>query len=222
MVRRTKDGRTGAVRAMPQFIPYAPQESRTARPPLVRLALRGPDGKETRLEFRQDTIVIGTASGCDVQLPGGRLPLLVAVASVVSDGLQFRALQSGLPFHLNGQPTEAVTLRVRDEWSCSEHHLRLDFLSATTLSSARDTVATPPEVADLKTQFEHERQEWEAEAERQAEALAVKTRSVQETEKRLAEERTELDRLKATLKQPALPPDLEAVRSELVRLRDSL
>jgi hypothetical protein len=224
MVRRTKDGRTGAVRAMPQFIPYSPQEARTARPPLVRLALRGSDGKETRLEFRQDTIVIGTASGCDVQLPGGRLPLLVAVASVVSEGLHFRALQPGLPFHLNGQSADEVTLRLRDEWSCGEYHLRLDFLSATTLSSARDTEpgTTPPEIADLKAQFERERQEWEAEAESQAEALAVRTRAVQETEKQLADERKELEELKASLKQPVLPPDFEAVRGELMRLRDSL
>src|SRR4029078_5433074 len=61
-----------------------------------------------------------------------------------------------------------------------------------------------------------------AEAERQAESLAVRTREVQEKEKQLDAERKNVERLKAKVGEPALPADLVSVRSELVRLRDSL
>src|SRR6476619_4894733 len=109
MVPRPRVVHRGTVRAMPQFIPYAPQEARstTAPPPLVRLALRGPDGKDMRLEFRQDSLLIGSTPGCDIQLSGGSVPLLVAIATVVPGGLRFRALQPGLTFRHNGQPTES-------------------------------------------------------------------------------------------------------------------
>jgi len=104
--------------------------------------------------------------------------------------------------------------------------VRLDFLAETTLNSVKHATAAPQEGSDLKAQLERDRQEWEAEAERQAESLAVKTRAVLEQEKQLQAERAELEQLRAELNQStshlALLTDLEAVRSELLRLRDAL
>jgi hypothetical protein len=208
---------------MPQFIPYGPQDVRPAMP-LVRLALRGPDGQETRLEFRQDTILIGATAGCDVQLPDNNLPPLLAVATVCPEALRFRALHKGLVFRVNGEITDHATLRVRDEWSCGDHHLRLDFLADATLAAVVKPAHHQPQadVAKLKAQLDRDRRDWEAEAEQQAEALAVKTREVLEKEKQLEVERKELEQLRASLHQPTLPPNLDAIRTELQRLRDGL
>jgi len=205
---------------MPQFIPNVPLQAKgTTSLPLVRLSVRGLDYVEARHEYRQDAFVIGSVPGCDLQLPAGTGTGLLALATISAGGLRIRRLD---------QPSTPIThLKPRQECQVGSVQLRLEFLAETTLSSVKQNVApVPQEVADLKAQFEKDRQEWEAEAERQAESLAVKTRAVQEQEKQLQVERAELEQLRAGLNrsiaQPELPADLESVRSELLRLRDAL
>lgn len=204
---------------MPQFIPNVLSTTKgPTSAPLVRLSVRGIDGVEVRHEYRSDAIVMGTAPGCDLQLPGQDVAGLLAVASVVPGGLRIRRLdQPGGP---------ASVVRAKQEWSLGPFQVRLDFLAETTLSGAKLAVGDSHEAVGLKAQFEKDRQEWEAEAERQAEALAVRTREMQEREKYLESERLELVQLRQGLNQvdqrQAIPAEFEAVRSELLRLRDAL
>jgi hypothetical protein len=87
--------------------------------------------------------------------------------------------------------------------------------------NAKHPVSIPADLMSLREQLEKDRQEWEAEAERQAESLAVQVRDVQEKQKQLQAERAEFEQQKSALVTPQ-SPDLEAVRQELLSLRDSL
>lgn len=203
------------MRAMPQFIPNtAPMAKGAGNLPLVRLSVRGKEGQETRHEYRQDVIVMGTAAGADLALPGEDVGALLAVAQVAQGGLRIRRLD---------QPSSTQTLiKPKQEWSLGPFQVRLDFLAESTLSSVRQAAHDPQEINQQRTQLERDRAEWEAEAERQAESLAVKTREMQEREKQLQAERMELEQLRVAVQQPALPADLDTVRNELLKLRDSL
>lgn len=186
--------------------------------PLVRMSLRGPDLQEPKQEFRQDSVLIGSLPCCDWKLPEGKASFPLAIASVAQGGVRIRLLESTEPARL---------LKVRDECQIGSFTLRLDFLAETSLSHARQQQAViPVEVTELQAQLERDRQEWEADAERQAELLAVKTREMQDKEKQLQAERSELEQLRTTLTQavasPAVPVEVQQVREELLRLRDSL
>lgn len=203
----------GTTRAMPQFIPNTPASKPGTSLPLVRLTLRSETG-ETKFEFRHDSILLGNAPQADIPLAGSSG--LQAVASVAAGGLRVRYFDASQPVSF---------LKVRDELTLGTATLRLDFLADTSLSAARHSAVAPPaEIAELKAQLERDRAEWESDAERQAELLAVRTRESQEKEKQLQAERQELEQLRASLSKavPNVPADVEAVRSELLKLRDSL
>lgn len=210
---------SGDLRAMPQFIAYTSRPTKPATPPLVRLTLRDSEGMEKRLEFQQDSILIGTIPGCDLQLPGDLTPHLIAVATVVSEGLKIRGLA-------NTESARETILRVHDRWTVGKYHVTLDLLANNTLSEARKGAPSEPsphlaDITAFREQLEKDRLEWEAEAVKEAEKLAVQVRQVQEKEKQLEAERVEFEQQRIAHAEP-MPTDLDAVRRELLKLRDSL
>ncbi len=206
----------GTTRNMPQFIPHSPATKPGTSLPLVRLTVRTDQG-EQKYEFRQDAIVIGGISHADI--PASDTTSLLAIASVVPGGLRFRQFDA----------TQSVSfLKVKQELTLGPITIKLDFLADIPLSALRSTPASAPlpagELSELKAQLERDRAEWESDAERQAESLAVRAREAQEKEKQLQAERQELEQLRATLSAavPNVPADVQAVRTDLLKLRDSL
>lgn len=186
--------------------------------PLIKLSLRTQSGTDHKFEFRQESILIGPQGDLVVPEAEGSVHYLVTVASGV---LHIRQVGSAA--------SEIITLKQRESCTLGQVQLKLDFLADTTLSgykTQQDSSVQHQELNDLKQQLLKEKQEWESEAERQAEALAVKMREVQEKARLLDSERKELEQWRSILQQEAgtnqQVQDYQTVREELCRLRDSL
>lgn len=186
--------------------------------PLIKLSLRTGSGVEQKFEFRSDSILIGQQG--DLVIPEAS-PSTSYLATVTTGGLRIRQVGS--------TAAETFILKLRENCTLDGAQLKLDFLAETTLSgfkSQQDTSVQLHEVNELKQQLLKEKHDWESEAERQAEALAVKMREVQDKAKLLESERRELEQWRASLKQETVKDnsrhDLQSVREELCKLRDSL
>jgi hypothetical protein len=198
---------------MPQFVPANNRPRPETSLPLVRLTLRGLPSGEVQKELRQDAILFSTDSFADIALPEG--VEVQALAAVVNGSLRIRRLD---------QPEQpARWLRVKEEYQLGPYQLRLDFLADTSLSAHKYQAQTvPSDVTQLKSQLERDKADWEADATRQAETLAARSRELQERDKQLQADRAELEQLRLSLNRATVPVELQTVREELLKLRDTL
>src|SRR5262245_19476329 len=140
---------SGDLRAMPQYIAYTSPENEPPAMPLVRLTLRGAKENEEHLEFRQDAVLIGAAAEYDLRLPSESASPLIAIATVVPEGLKIRRLNNS-----NSHSQREMILRVHDECALGAYHLRLEFLADNTLRAVRKVLpASAAGIATLKEQL---------------------------------------------------------------------
>ena len=81
--------------------------------PRVRLDVRTTSGRTVGYEVGSDEFLVGGASGCDLRLPVGGLPPVVAQITRRPDGVRVRRLAPGLPVLLNGAPLPSNTATAR-------------------------------------------------------------------------------------------------------------
>lgn len=217
---------------MPHFIPLAQRNS--ADPPswpTVRLELRCADGPATSFEFCQESIVVGSVPGCDIRLPGGEFPPLVAVLAPVGQELCIRKLAHQATSSIVGAVPKN-TLKPGETIELGRFRLSLTLLAGK-LSSvhapAQPNVPSPPaapppplptDLAEARRRLDEDRRDWEQDAERQAEALALRSRQALEREKQLAAGFASLERDKTTVarERDKLAADRELLNSMETRL----
>src|SRR5262245_43892492 len=98
-------------------------------PPTLRLELRRGDGPSTAYEFQQESVVLGTVSGCDLRLPGSDLPPLLCILTRRPDGLHLRKLAPALALLVNGQPRSEGRLADNDRLEIGPYVFGLHFTS---------------------------------------------------------------------------------------------
>ena len=210
---------------MPKFIPLVPKPlDGELHWPAVRLVLRDHQGLETPFEFRKASLVVGTSAECDVCIHDSALPPILAVLTQCRQQLHFRSLVKEVTFNHLGKPFIEGLLQASAELQFHGYTLQVKTLSGR-LPQARQlavhiddaakdsssTVSHEQERQQLemekqllfheRQQLVDERRDWELDAEKQAESLALRTRQVMDKENALLKQEEELARLAKTLQE---------------------
>jgi hypothetical protein len=231
---------------MPRFIPLRPRPTIPAPPvPSLRCNLQTGDSPPEVVELTGNTFLVGSAAVCDLRLPDFVSPPLLCILTLVDGSVGIRRLADE-PILLRIGATEPAT-RISDGDLFTIGPCRLGFqilsrslpeatppASAGPTPAAAHSPALDEDLAARRREFDDERQDWERDAERQAEALAARTRQVMEhaaeldrraealaqAEARVSARETTLAAAQHALEQEK--DELAALRQELGSLRDQL
>src|SRR5262249_50511399 len=82
--------------------------------PEVRLELPAGSARPTVYDVHGGEFLIGSVTGCDLRIPGAKLPPVLAVITRHADGVRLRKLAPTAPVQLNGRPVHHADLQHGD------------------------------------------------------------------------------------------------------------
>lgn len=175
----------------------------------VRLELRNQRAVLSAVDVHHNAILIGTVPGCDLRLPGSDLPPLLFLLLHENAGLRLRKLAPAQPLLVNNALSSDALLGPGDSIQVGSFTVQVSF----TVERAPADAPPSPALAEQRrmledglrklhaaqSQFDEDRRDWEQDAERQAEMLALRSRQLLEREKLTASAQYDLQEREQTL-----------------------
>lgn len=196
---------------------------------VLRLELRQERHVLATLVTQAPAVVLGTVAGCDLRLPSTDLPPLVCLLSWEASGVRLRKLAAALPLLVNGNLCSETLLRPQDRIQIGSFEVQVFY----SLPPSEEPDLPPSfaqqrklleeglrKLEQAQRQFEEDRRDWEQDAERQAEALALRSRQLLEREQAVARASNELARSEQAVAERQRLLDAQA--ADLARLSESL
>lgn len=211
--------------------PSAQQSTPPASQSYLKCRLQIGDQPPQTLDLRQNPLLVGSASACDVRLPEYVSPPVLAALALCPQGIYVRRVVAEPKLHRAGSTEPLVLLRSGEEAQVGPcklaFHFDLPGLAKALAAKATAPAERPEALAAERKALEEERRDWEQEAERQAEGLALRARQALDREKELARREKELAEREAaaqaaSAEQAAGTSPPQNVAGELAALRDQL